>query len=175
MTREDPFDPDPDEPDEPPEPEGRLRPTSYAVVAAWAAAGLVLGWLWHPVAERLSGTAPVVSWAQPGALWLVAVAIAITWRQTHRAVQIRRERLEPHQAVNRLVLARASALVGALVAGGYAGYAVSWIGDPAELAGQRIARSLVAVAAGIAIVVCGLLLERACRVRSDRDRDQRPR
>ena len=32
-----------------------------------------------------------------------------------------RERLEPHQAVNRLVLGRAAALVGALVAGGYAG------------------------------------------------------
>ena len=66
--------------------------------------------------------------------------------------------------MNRLVLARAGALVGALVAGGYAGYAVSWIGDPAELAGQRIIRSLVAVAAGVVIVVGALLLERACRV-----------
>ena len=36
---------------------------------------------------------------------------------------------EPHRAVNRLVLGRAGALVGALVAGGYAGYAVSWIGS----------------------------------------------
>jgi lysylphosphatidylglycerol synthetase-like protein (DUF2156 family) len=154
--------------EEPPEPEGTLRPLSYAVVTAWGLAGLALGWLWHPVAEQLNGTAPVVSWAQPGALWLVAVAIAITWWQTHRAVQVRHERLEPHQAVNRLVLSRAGALVGALVTGGYAGYAVSWIGDPAELAGQRIVRSLVAVAAGIVIVVAALLLERACRVhRSD--------
>ena len=141
------------------------RSLSYAVVTAWAAAGLVLGWLWHPVAERLTGTAPVISWAQPAALWLVAVAIGITTWQTHRAVQVRRERLEPHQAVNRLVLARAGALVGALVAGGYAGYAISWIGDPAELAGQRILRSVVAVVAGVLIVVGALLLERACRVR----------
>jgi lysylphosphatidylglycerol synthetase-like protein (DUF2156 family) len=142
---------------------------SYAVVTAWGLAGLALGWLWHPVAERLAGTAPVVSWAQPGALWLVAVAIVITWWQTYRAVQVRHERLEPHQAVNRLVLSRAGALVGALVSGGYAGYAVSWIGDPAELAGQRIVRSLVAVAAGVVIVVAALLLERACRVhRTDR-------
>ena len=66
--------------------------------------------------------------------------------------------------MNRLVLSRAGALVGALVAGGYAGYALSWIGDPAELAGQRILRSLVAVAAGIVIVVGALLLERACQV-----------
>ena len=79
-------------------------------------------------------------------------------------MQVRHERLEPHRAVNRLVLGRAAALVGALVAGGYAGYAVSWIGDPAELAGQRILRSAVAVAAGITTMVAALLLERACRV-----------
>ena len=158
-----PLGPGPDD-DEPPEPEGTLRPLSYAVVTGWAVTGLVLGWLWKPVAEKLTDTAPVVSWAQPAALWLVAVVMWITWWQTHRAVQVRHERLEPHRAVNRLVLARAGALVGALVAGGYAGYAVSWIGDPAELAGQRILRSLVAVAAGIVIVVGALLLERACRV-----------
>ena len=158
-----PFGSGPDD-DEPPEPEGSLRPLSYAVVTIWAVVGLVLGWLWKPVAERLTDTAPVVSWAQPAALWLVAGVMWITWWQTYRAVQVRHERLEPHRAVNRLVLARAGALVGALVAGGYAGYAVSWIGDPAELAGQRILRSLVAVAAGVLIVVGALLLERACRV-----------
>ena len=157
--------------EEPSEPEGSLRPTSYVVVTVWAVVGLVLGWLWHPVAERLNGTAPVVSWAQPAALWLVAVVVGTTAWQTHRAVQVRHERLEPHRAVNRLVLGRAAALVGALVAGGYAGYAVSWIGDPAELAGQRILRSAVAVAAAITMMVAALLLERACRVQK---RDPEP-
>jgi lysylphosphatidylglycerol synthetase-like protein (DUF2156 family) len=161
--------PGPDDDEEEPDPQGRLRPTSYAVVAAWALGGLVLGWLWKRVAESVNGTAPVVSWAQPAALWLVAAVLLITWWQTYRAVQVHRERLEPHRAVNRLVLARAGALVGALVAGGYAGYAIAWIGDPAELAGQRILRSVVAVAAGVAMVVGALLLERACRVRSDRE------
>jgi len=166
VTREGPLGTGPDDDrDEPPEPEGTLQLLSYAVVTAWAVAGLVLGWLWHPVAERLTGTAPLISWFQPAALWLVAVVIGTTWWQTYRAVQVRRERLEPHQAVNRLVLGRAGALVGALVAGGYAGYALSWIGDPAELAGQRILRCVVAVVAGIVIVVGALLLERACRVR----------
>jgi MFS family permease len=157
--------------DEPSEPEGSLRPTSYVVVTAWAVIGLLLGWLWHPVAERLSGTAPVISWAQPAALWLIAVVVGITAWHTHRAVQVRHERLEPHRAVNRLVLGRAAALVGALVAGGYAGYAVSWIGDPAELAGQRILRSAVAVVAAITTMVGALLLERACRVQK-RDPEQ---
>jgi hypothetical protein len=163
--------PGPDDEDEERDdlPQGRLAPTSYAVVTVWAVAGLVLGWLWKVVAEQLDSTAPLVTWAQPAALWLVAGVIVITWWQTYRAVQVRRERLEPHRAVNRLVLARAGALAGALVAGGYAGYAISWIGDPAELAGQRILRSVVAVVASLVIVVGALLLERACRVREDPD------
>jgi hypothetical protein len=68
-----------DDGDEPPEPQGTLRPLSYAVVTAWGLAGLVLGWLWKPVAEHFTGTAPVVSWAQPAAIWLVAGVMWITW------------------------------------------------------------------------------------------------
>ena len=157
------IDPPPTPDDEGPEEEseGRLGPTSYVVVVGWALAGLVLGW----GLRILTGAAPVVSWGQPAALWLVAVVIATTAWQTHRAVQVRRERLEPHRAVNRLVLARAGAYVGALVAGAYAGFALSWVGDPAELASQRIVRSLVGVAAALVIVIGSFLLERACRVR----------
>jgi hypothetical protein len=83
-------------------------------------------------------------------------------------VQGRAVPLEPHRAVNRLVLGRACALVGALVAGGYAGYALSWLGiegDP--LAGQRVLRSVIAAVLGVGICVGGILLERACRVRGD--------
>jgi hypothetical protein len=67
--------------------------------------------------------------------------------------------------VNRLVLARACAYVGALAAGAYIGYAVSWLGvNSSDLAGQRAFRSACAGVAGLLIVVGGLLLERACRV-----------
>ena len=44
------------------EPEGRLQPTTFAPVAAWAAVGLVGGWLLRPLAERANGTAPIVTW-----------------------------------------------------------------------------------------------------------------
>ncbi|MCW2794606.1 DUF3180 domain-containing protein [Nocardioides sp.] len=155
-------------PDEVP-PVGGLRPTSAAVLAAWGVTGLVGGWLLHPLAERVNGTAPIVTWTQPLALLLVAAILGLTAWSTWRAVQVRRERLEPHQAVNRLVLARACAYVGALVGGGYLGYALSWLGDNAELADQRAWRSSVSALAGVAIAVTGLLLERACRVPSDPD------
>ena len=113
------------------------------------------------------GTAPIVSWLQPLALLLVAGILAYTAYSTHRTVQDRPDLLEPHQAVNRLVLARACAFVGALVLGGYLGYALSWVGDDAELADERIWRAGAASFAGLLIVITALLLERACRVGSD--------
>ena len=152
---------DPDEPEH----AGYLEPTPPGVVTAWGVAGLVGGYLVHPLSESLRGTALLVSWVQPAALLLLAVTVGTTAWQTWRSVHVRRERLEPHRAVNRLVLGRASALVGALVAGGYAGYAVSWIGSEAELAGQRMLRSVVAAVCALLLVAAGLLLERACRVR----------
>jgi hypothetical protein len=137
------------------------------VLAGWAAAGLVLGLLVRPVWERLDTTAPLVTWAQPLGLLLVAAVVGGTAWSTWRTVQVRRESLEPHRAVNRLVLARACALAGAFVGGGYLGYAVSWIGDASPLAGERITRAGIAAVGGLLTVVASLLLERACRVRSD--------
>jgi hypothetical protein len=160
--------PEPPEAPPPPDP-GRLRPTGPGAITGWAIAGLILGWLLHPVAETLRDTAPVVTWVQPLTLYLVAAILGWTAWATYRTVHVRRERLLPHQAVNRLVLARACALAGALVAGGYLGYAVSWLGVDAELAEQRIVRSVLAGVAGILICIAALLLERACRVHSDDD------
>lgn len=150
-----------------PEPNGSLRPTSTATLAAWAVVGLAGGWLLHPLSERANGTAPIVSWLQPLTLLLVAVILGLTAHATWRAVHGRRERLLPHQAVNRLLLARACAYVGALAAGGYLGYGLSWVGSNAELADERLWPSLSATVAGILMVVAALLLERACRVPDD--------
>lgn len=160
--------PEPPEAPPPPDP-GRLRPTSPGSITVWAVFGLVFGWVLHPVAESIRGTAPVVTWVPPLTLFLVAAILSWTAWVTYRSVHVRRERLLPHQAVNRLVLARACALAGALVAGGYLGYAVSWLGIDAELAQQRLVRSLLAAAAGVLICVAALLLERACQVRADDD------
>ena len=146
---------------------GRLRPTSAGAITVWGLVGLIGGWSVRTVAEWLDSTPPIVTWAQPLALVLVAAILGTTAYFTWRVVHVQRERLEPSQAVNRLVLGRACAVVGALVAGGYAGYALSWIGVDTEMGTERLWRSVLAALAGVAIVVTSLLLERACRVRSD--------
>ncbi len=149
---------------------GTLRPTPPAVLAVWAIGGLVVGWLVHPLSDRW-GTPPIVTWAQPGGLALVAAILGYTAWATWRTVHVRRERLDPSQAVNRLVLARACALVGALVGGAYLGYALSWLGSSAELAERRATGSGAAVLACVGVVVAALLLERACRVPTDGDQE----
>jgi hypothetical protein len=165
---------EPEPPDDFPEPSeqptGRLRPMGPASLVAWALVGFLGGLLFHRWLDRGTSTPPTVSWAQPLALLLVAAILWSTAWSTRRTLQQRPRRLSPHQAVNRLVLARACAYVGALVAGFYLGYAVSWLGvDTSDLAGQRVFRSACAGVAGILIVVGGLLLERACRVPPEDD------
>lgn len=163
---------DPEPPEDGPErvPEGRLRPMNPLALVAWALVGLAGGVLFYRVLEQGTGVPPTVSWAQPLALLLVAAILAGTAWSTRRTLRQRPRRLSPHQAVNRLVLARACAYVGALAAGFYLGYALSWIGvDSSVLAGQRVFRSACAGVAGLLVVVGGLLLERACRVPPEDD------
>ena len=84
----------------------------------------------------------------------------LAWH-TWQTVQVRGERLEAQQAVNRLVLARACALAGTLVAAGYIGYAVSWLGDASALADTWILRAVVA-APGAAVGGARLARPGAC-------------
>ena len=147
-------------------PEGSLRPTPPGVVIGWAVVGLVLGWALHPVSERLDRVPPLVTWTQPLALFLLAAILGYVAWATWRTVHVRRDRLAAHQAVNRLVLARASALVASLMCGGYLGYALSWLRDDAEMADDRLWHSLAASGASLLGVIAALLLERACRIRN---------
>lgn len=143
---------------------------SPAGLCIFAAIGLVGGWVFHQVTDTSTSVPPQVPWAQPLALFLVACILFGTARSTRRTIAQRPGHLSPHQAVNRLVLARACAYVGALAAGVYIGYAVSWLGvSSSEIAGQRAFRSACAGVSGLLIVVGGLLLERACRVPPEGD------
>jgi MFS family permease len=144
-----------------------MNPSGLALCAV---VGLMAGWLFHRMTDTATSLPPQVPWAQPLALFLVAAILLGTAWSTRRTISQRPGRLSPHQAVNRLVLARACAYVGALAAGAYLGYAISWIGDSSsDMAGQRALRAALAGVAGLVIVVGGLLLERACRVPPEDD------
>jgi uncharacterized membrane protein YgcG len=147
-----------------PEP-GRVRPTRITVLLAAAAVGLVVGWFGGALVELSDGVAPSVPWSSVGVLVFAAAVLGGTAWTTWRTIHRQRRWIDPHKAVNRLVLAKASALVGALMAGLYAGYGARFLDDlTAPLPQERVIRSGLVVLAAVLVVVTALLLEHACRV-----------
>lgn len=173
MSRQFEADEDPED-SEPPDPGGHIRTTGPGPLVGLGLTGLVVGWLLRPISLGMNRAAPTVGWLPVLALFFVALILGSVAWSTYRSVQRRNEHIEPHRAVNRLVLAKSCALAGALFAGGYLGYALSWVGiAEADLAKERMTRSLLAGLASVLIVVGSLMLERACRVRGGDDPDLR--
>lgn len=161
----------PDGPGGPEGPVGSVRPTTPAAPVLAGCLGLVAGWAIRPVALARDLAVPGVSWLQVLVLGFVAAVVTGTAWLTWRQLQVQRFRIEAHRAVNRLLLARSCILVGALLAGGYAGYAMSWLGIDSEVADERMLRSGVAVLLAVALIAAAIWLERACRVRDDEGAD----
>lgn len=161
--REPSGDTDPDD-REPGRPQGTVQVTGPGPIVLFGVVGLVGGWALRPLSIRLGFLEPSVPVAAIAALLFVAAVVGGSAYVTWRVVRRERSSLAHHQAVNRLVLGKACALAGALVTGGYLGYALAQlgVGDPAS--DSRLWRSLVAALAGLAVCVAALLLELACRV-----------
>lgn len=150
--------------EEPEEPQGHLRPTGPGPLVVLGVIGLVGGWAVRPLALRTGYAEPRVSLGTVALLVFVAAVIGGSAYLTRRAVRGARSRLAHHQAVNRLVLARACALAGALVAGGYLGYALAQLGVQDPVASTRLWHSLAGAGAALLMTASALLLEQACRV-----------
>lgn len=155
-----------------PDDDGSLKTTPPLALAVAALFGALAGWLVVVGARALNTSPPQVPWSAPITVIVVAVATGLLAWQTYQRIHRRRLRMDPQRAVSFLVLGKASALAGALVAGGYLAYALLFV---AQIAGdsprERVVRSLVAVAGGLALGAAGLLLERACKVPDDPDAD----
>ncbi len=158
MSQHDPQDPEHDQP------EGWIRTTGPRPLVAAGVVGLVVGWAIRPVALQTGLAEPRVSLTAIAVLFVVAALLGGTAFVTRRTVRRSRFDLPHHQAVNRLVLGKACALAGALVLGGYLGYALAQLGVTSPAADTRLWRSLVAAAGALLLMVTALLLELACRV-----------
>jgi lysylphosphatidylglycerol synthetase-like protein (DUF2156 family) len=93
-----------------------------------------------------------------------AVVVCIAYL-LHQRLQVNRTRIDPRQAVAWLALGKAGALVGALMAGGYAGFAIRFLTQlEFDASRDRVIRSAVAIVGGIALTIAALRIERACEV-----------
>jgi hypothetical protein len=156
-------------------PPGTITTTPPLAIATAALFGALGGWLIVVVAGALNVIPPRIPWTAPIAVLLIAAMVGVLAYTTHQRIHVRRERVEPQRAVAFLVLGKASALGGALVAGGYLAYGLLFVTHlAAEAPRDRVIRSAVTVVAGIVLCVAGLLLERACKVPKDDERPEGP-
>ena len=156
------------------QPGGSVKLTPFRALVVAALFGGLAGWLLVVTANAFDLIPPEVPWTAPIGLILLAALVGALAYSTHQRIQVRRERMEPSRAVAFLVLGKASALAGALVAGGYFAYALMFLTRIDAVAPRdRVIRSGIAVLAGIALCITGLALERACKIPDEDDEDDR--
>ena len=146
---------------------GRVGPTGHRTLVVLLVVGLVGGWALRPLALRAGVVEPRIGWGTIGLILFLAAAVGVTAWTTRRTVRRERFALAHHQAVNRLALAQACSMVGALLLGGYAGYALAQLGLSDPSAESRLLHAGAAGVGSALLLGAALLLERACRVPGD--------
>jgi hypothetical protein len=144
-----------------------VQPTRPGVLAALAAAGFVAG-------IALSGLVASITGGRPGAPWITTLLLAflvvvLLWarRLVHKWLDEpdRVPGMDGLRAGRLVVLAKAGSVFGALVSGGYTGFAVAALGDLDRPYGRDVVlRCLAAAVAGGLVAAAALALERACQL-----------
>ena len=149
-----------------------MKPTRPTVLLAIGAVSVAVGWAAIRLWESRDGTTFMVPWSAPGAIAFLAIVlfgIALTLRARLAAFREGRHdahRPDPIFSARAAALAKASSLVGAIVAGLYLGVGIFLLVDYENSAVER--RRLIAcgVTIGVALVLvaAALFLEHVLRV-----------
>jgi len=156
------------------------EPTKIARLAGLMVVVGALSWLITWFWEHRGNDLPTVPWSAPIVLaFLAAVVASITVALRVRFAALRDHNpaaklVDPLFAARALGIAKASALVGAIVAGIYGGYAAFLARDLSlDTRRERAIVSLIATLAAIALAAAGVWLERVLRVPPEEDERKR--
>ena len=154
-----------------------IGPTRIRDLIAYAAAVTLISWL---AMRQWYGDLPGLRWFVPLSLLLLAIAEVLAANQLRDRIRHRPGALpvQPLVAARMLALAKASAVVGAVMVGIWAGllvYVVPRLGQLAA-AGNDTAIAAFGVVAAVALTAAALWLEYSCRTPAppDGDRQARP-
>jgi len=150
----------------------RAKRSSALYVVSLVAVGLVVGRLLPPLSVRFEGQAPRPGWTAAVLLGVGAAIVGVlawnTWQSLHR----RKQRFNADRAIQLLAVAKSCVMVGAVFTGGYAGFALAYVGADTELGHERLLNSGAAGLAAAALLIAALLLEWACQIPGDDDENK---
>jgi hypothetical protein len=155
--------PNPDE-QNPLAPRPRLEPTRLATLIVAALITAALAWL---MVSRFYGDMPTLPWLPPLTMTGLAIVEGITAWTTKERIDRKPGTIpvDPLVVARYVVLAKASALAGALLGGLYLGLTTGLLAMRGNThADADLPRAAVGLAGSLALVAAGLWLERACRV-----------
>lgn len=147
----------------------RSRPATLIVLAI---VGTVAGILLQTVLASLGHAKLRPEYTLALTLLLVgvaAIALAVPVRRATRGT--RRQRVDPFYAMRVVVLAKACAIGGALLAGGGAGLVLELVLRSGAPGADAYLRALAVLGGGIVLLVGGLVAEYLCTVPRDSDDD----
>jgi hypothetical protein len=154
-----------------------IGPTRIRDLIAYAAAVTLISWL---AMRQWYGDLPRLRWFVPLSLALLAIAEVLAANQLRDRIRRRPGALpvQPLVAARMLALAKASAVVGAVMVGIWAGllvYVVPRLGQ-LNAAGNDTVVGAIGVVAAVALTAAALWLEYCCRTPAppDGDRHARP-
>lgn len=153
-----------------------MKPTKVLTLLGWVVPATTVGYLLSKIITSNGGQVPVT----PINLLLTLLAISIILagfalpmvryrralaEQQKNSSSPRPKRLNPFYAVRLLMLAKATAISGALFTGWHIG--VIWMQLSSPVTTDSIWRNVGALIASITMVIVGLVVERICRIKED--------
>ena len=149
-----------------------MRPSSPGVLVSWLIATGALVWGALRIAESRGTLPPALPWVGPLGIAFLAAAVLVSTVALRRRLRgsAGTKPPQPLGVARMAVLGKASSHVGAVLAGGYAGYLLMLL-PSLDIAArrERAVVAAVAVLAAVLLTLAGLLLERSCRVRPGGD------
>ncbi|MFT4200179.1 DUF3180 domain-containing protein [Gordonia sp. (in: high G+C Gram-positive bacteria)] len=161
-------------PPPPDQSEGHLGPTKVRDLVLVAAGAAVLGWVF--IAYNF-GDFPIIRWYTSAVLLVLAAlegsaALVVRRRVADNEVGQAPQQLHPVIVARLVALAKASALLGAVAAGGWGAITVYLFRlDDVASANASKAGTIIGALGGIALVAAALWLEQCCRTPDDPTED----
>ncbi|WP_430592045.1 DUF3180 domain-containing protein [Humidisolicoccus flavus] len=142
------------------------RTSPWPLIGSVVVAG-ILGFAFEQMLSGSGRTVYVPPLAMSIALLAVAaLSLGIAWPVRQQSRGKNRRRVHYRQAMNALVLAKASSIVGSLFLGAAGGF-VLYFSTRVVVPGEPLTLSIVAAAASLVLIVAGLIAESWCVVPPD--------